>query len=399
MNEDTHVPGERTVAGVTRTQSRSIRLQGRLAVALVAAVGAGVLAWYYHHLSEQSRAAAPTASSATKVAAASEMKLPVIDWPRPRATPSAAVPAVPAVAASPATDDPIPVSQPMSETRGVAMPAPRTAAPANEAIARLSSPVLLRGEGVVAGTSRSTPSRLGVPEDVLGAVLAGSSAGAEHPAIASPRPGNLGDALVPTVTRPVEAAIVPSQRWLLPKGAFLDCTLETAIDSTLPGIATCVLASDAFSADGRIVLLERGTKLVGETINEVRAGQNRIGVLWSEARTPTGVVVELASPGTDALGRAGVAGAVDNHIRARFGAAVLLSFIDGAIGAVVAHQQGSAGVVYNAQGSRDIGTEVLRNTISIPATIQVAPGARIQVLVARNVDFRTVYRLVHRDDG
>ena len=36
---------------------------------------------------------------------------------------------------------------------------------------------------------------------------------------------------------------------LLPKGAFLDCTLETAIDSTLPGMTTCVMATDAFGVD------------------------------------------------------------------------------------------------------------------------------------------------------
>lgn len=246
---------------------------------------------------------------------------------------------------------------------------------------------------------QAPPGRVALPDDLLSAALGGGAAGADRPSVASPRPGNLGDALVPTVTKPVEAAIVPSQRWLLPKGAFLDCTLETAIDSTVPGMTTCVVASDTFGADGRVVLLERGTKLVGETINEVRAGQNRVCVLWSEARTPTGVVVELASPGTDALGRAGVAGAIDNHLGARFGAAVLLSFIDGAISAVVAHQQAAGGVTYNAQGTRDIGTEALRNTINIPPTVQVAPGARIQVLVARNVDFRAVYRLVHRDDG
>ena len=90
--------------------------------------------------------------------------------------------------------------------------------------------------------------------------------------------------------------MLPTQRLLLPKGAFLDCTLETAIDSTLPGMTTCVLATDTFSADGTVVLLERGTKLVGETRGQVRQGAARLFVLWTEARTPRGVVVPLASP-------------------------------------------------------------------------------------------------------
>ena len=66
--------------------------------------------------------------------------------------------------------------------------------------------------------------------------------------------------------------MLPTRRFLLAKGAFIDCTLETAIDSTLPGMTTCITATDTFSADGTVVLLERGTKLVGETRGEVQQG-------------------------------------------------------------------------------------------------------------------------------
>ena len=144
--------------------------------------------------------------------------------------------------------------------------------------------------------------------------------------------------LQPTRTAAVAAGVMPDRRFLLPKGAFIDCTLETAIDSSLPGMTTCIVATDVWSADGSVVLLERGTKLVGETRGEVRQGQKRLFVLWSEARTPTGVIVELASPGTDALGRSGVTGAVDRHFSERFGAAILISLIDAGTAALVAAQ-------------------------------------------------------------
>jgi len=183
-------------------------------------------------------------------------------------------------------------------------------------------------------------------------------------------------------------------RMLLPKGAFLDCTLETALDSTLPGMTTCILATDAFSADGAVVLLERGTKLVGETRGQVRQGSARVYVLWTEARTSNGVVVPLASPGTDELGRAGLPGQVDRHFMERFGAAILVSVIDGAIQAEVASQRGNGStVVVDPSGSRDIMTEILRSTINIPPTVVKPQGDRIQVLVARDLDFRSVYEL------
>ena len=80
---------------------------------------------------------------------------------------------------------------------------------------------------------------------------------------ASQEPGELAALLRPAVSAAVRAQVLPTQRLLLPKGAFIDCTLETAIDSTLPGMTTCIMATDAFGVDGQVVLLERGTKLIG----------------------------------------------------------------------------------------------------------------------------------------
>src|SRR4029077_14912833 len=149
------------------------------------------------------------------------------------------------------------------------------------------------------------------------------------------RPAKSGDGgftelLSASVTPAAQARVLTSRRFLLPKGAFIDCTLETAIDSTLPGMTTCITAADTFSADGKVVLLERGTKLVGETRGQVQQGQARVFVVWAQARTPAGVVVSLDSPGTDELGRSGLPGEVHRHFWQRFGAAMLISLWDGA---------------------------------------------------------------------
>ena len=159
-------------------------------------------------------------------------------------------------------------------------------------------------------------------------------------------------------------------------------------------MTTCLTATDTFGADGAIVLLERGTKLVGETRGEVRQGSSRLFVLWTEARTPTGVVIALASPGTDELGRSGLAGEVNRHFWQRFGAAILISVIDGVVQAL-ANESRSSGdaVIINPSGTEAIMTEVLRSTINIPPTVTKRNGDRIQVLVARDLDFRTVYEL------
>ena len=136
----------------------------------------------------------------------------------------------------------------------------------------------------------------------------------------------------------------------------------------------------------------RGMQLVGETRGEVRQGQARVFVLWTEARTPSGVVVPLDSPGTDSLGRSGLTGTVDTHFWARFGAAILVSVIDAGVQAGV-QSTGNGTVIVNPSTSENVMTGVLQSTVDIPPTVSVAPGTRVQVLVARNVDFRSVYRL------
>src|SRR6185437_6622315 len=199
--------------------------------------------------------------------------------------------------------------------------------------------------------------------------------------------------LMPTVTPAVRPSVLPTQRLLLPKGAFIDCTLETAIDSTLPGMTTCVTATDTFGADGTVVLLPWGTKLVGETQGQVQQGSSRVFVLWSEARTPSGVVIPLDSPGTDALGRSGLAGKVNRHFWQRFGAAILISVISGGVQYAVQSQNRGGAVIYDPGATQEVMTEALKGTVNIPPTVTVKNGSRIQVLVARDVDFRSVYAL------
>jgi len=258
---------------------------------------------------------------------------------------------------------------------------------------RLSGGVLARGSDSEAPRAIVTEPSQTPPVPTLAAGPAGPDAGS-----GVPRRGDHGESLTTLLhaeVSPAEpASLLPTQRLLLPQGSFIDCTLGAAMDSTLPGMTTCITAADTFGADGKVVLLERGTKLVGETRGQVRQGQARVFVLWTQARTPSGVVVPLASPGTDELGRAGLPGEVDRHFWQRFGAAMMITLIDGVVQAGVQASARSGGtVIYAPSSSQDILTEVLKDTAAIPPTVIKHNGDRIQVLVARDLDFRPVYEL------
>jgi len=396
-NDAQAVRGERAAALVSAAPSIQARVSNFLAAGLMIVLGVGALTWYYAHaLGTQSQARRAAQSTAAK-RAQGEMALPALG---PIAPPLPV--ASPPVLTSAAAPSNLPLAEARSATPSEVV-ALRAKTPRELALERrLSGPVFAREAQTPGVSSESGPPAAVAPGASAPAVIgAGAAAGELPDAATNTRRASdraeqtLSGLLTPTVTRAIPAQLLPAARFLLPKGAFIDCTLETAIDSTLPGMTTCVTAADTFGADGRVVLLERGTKLVGETRGQLQQGQARVFVLWTEARTPSGVIVPLESPGTDELGRAGLPGEVQRHFWQRFGAAILISLLDGVVQARVLAAAGRAGgaVVYAPSGAQDVATEVLKDTLRVGPTLTKRNGDRIQVLVARDLDFRSVYEL------
>jgi type IV secretion system protein VirB10 len=399
------VPGERAAAIVRGPRSLQSRMSSVLAAGLMASVGAGMLAWYYAEALSHPAAQRRRAQMHVEGAAGEGITLPpfgpVGTAPLERPDPRPGSPSVPTVPQPPAAlQSRVDVPADALLESGLAR-APGELPPGYGGTAPVSSPRRaldrrLSGE-VFARGSRSGLPALGAGDAADGLPVAGSGpAGGARLGPPGSSGGELQTLLRPSVLAATRAQMLPTQHLLLPKGTFIDCTLETAIDSTLPGMTTCVTASDTFSADGTVVLLERGTKLIGETRGEVRQGQARVFVVWTEARTPAGVAVQLDSPGADALGRSGLEGRINRHFWERFGAAALVSTIDGAVQSEVQSSSRGGTVVLDPTASEDVLTEILRGTVNIPPTIRVRNGARIQVLVARDVDFRPVYELETR---
>jgi type IV secretion system protein VirB10 len=400
------VEGERGLPAVSGAGSVQARASSIMAVGLMSVLGLGMLAWYYSRAITRETHAQQSAQAASKSRAQGDAPLPSlgkIGPPRMMASqvqfsgspPSAMVASVGETSRED-TVEKVPANLSMGPYAPANAPAgpalPKT--PAQLAFERrLSGPSFSRQVAMTSETPDQSAGRTG-PESVSVFSTPGTTGmiGAPMSASAASRAGGLPALLTPTVTPVAEARVLPTQRFLLSKGAFIDCTLETAIDTTLPGMTTCITATDTFSVDGKVVLLERGTKLVGETQSEVQQGSSRVFVLWTEARTPTGVVVPLASPGTDALGRSGLPGAVNRHFWDRFGAAILISVIDVALESAL-HSGSGGTVIYGPSPAVDIMTEILKSTVNIPPTVIKNQGDRIQVLVARDLDFRSVYEL------
>lgn len=200
-------------------------------------------------------------------------------------------------------------------------------------------------------------------------------------------------------TPKAQAGLIGNRNMLLAKGTLLDCVLNTAINSTIPGMVSCTLTRNVYSDNGKVLLLERGSTVTGEFGGRVKTGQTRIYVLWNRIKTPKGVVVNLDSPGSDALGRSGVDGEVDRHWGERIGNAFLLSLIQDAIGYAAtrgSNQNGSQQMYFqNTQQTGDnMATTILKDSLQIPPTITKKQGERVAIFVARDLDFSAVYDLM-----
>ncbi len=221
-----------------------------------------------------------------------------------------------------------------------------------------------------------------------------ASSGADHatplPVAAPHSPTSLDELRRLSPVGQARAGRLPDRNLLVTAGTSLPCVLQTAMDSATPGYVSCVVPRDVFSDNGAVVLMERGTRVLGEYRGGLEGGRRRLFVLWTRAVTPTGVAVALASPATDALGRSGFDGEIDTRFWDRFGGALLLSIVDDGVYAAAGRGQEFQS---SARVPSDAAAVALQDSVAIPPTLRKAQGAEVSIFVAQDLDFAGVYRL------
>ncbi|EJC80771.1 type IV secretory pathway, VirB10 component [Rhizobium leguminosarum bv. trifolii WSM2297] len=205
---------------------------------------------------------------------------------------------------------------------------------------------------------------------------------------------DLSTRMKPGVAEPSRATLLPHPDFMITQGTIIPCVLQTAINTNLPGYVKCVLPQDVRGATNNVVLLDRGTTVVGEIQRGLRQGDARVFVIWNRAETPNHALVSLVSPGADELGRSGMPGIVDNHFWQRFGGAMLLSVVQGTFQAASQYGESSGGPKVNIQGNGGQTVDTaLEATVNIPPTLKKDQGDAVSIFVARDLDFSEIYEL------
>lgn len=187
----------------------------------------------------------------------------------------------------------------------------------------------------------------------------------------------------------------------LAAGEVIAATLESAINSQLPGMIRAITKRDIYSLNGRRKLIPSGSMLVGQyAASGIEPTQNRLLITWTRIQLPDGVIVTLNSPSTDSLGQSGSkADSVDTHFFERFGSSILFSVL----GAYTANAGVNGYDNYNSasqyrmsivESLQKTANDSLNKNTNLPPTLRINQGAEINVFVARDLSF---YDVLHGD--
>lgn len=213
--------------------------------------------------------------------------------------------------------------------------------------------------------------------------------------------GGLNEMLGGGVYRNGSAVMNNNSSLLLIHGTQIPCGLQTRLITDQPSILICQITKNIYSADGSTLLIERGSKVLGEQKKAIITGQNMAFVNWSTIDTPHGVRIRIDSLGTDSLGASGMSVWVDEKWGKRFGSAIMLSFIQDALSTAsnaASNNRSSDTVVYenSERNSGRMAELALENSINIQSTGYANQGQLVNILVARDIDFSSVYTLSKR---
>ena len=187
-------------------------------------------------------------------------------------------------------------------------------------------------------------------------------------------------------------------------GTVIPGVMIIGINSDLPGHLIAQVSQNVYdTATGRDLLLPQGSKLFGAYDSRVVYGQSRVLIAWNRVIFPDGSFVTLgAMPGTDISGYAGFKDKVDNHYLRIFGSAVLMSLVTGGMSYAVdqvsnndsdsdstSMQDEMIAALAAQLGQTTL--QLLQKNLNIKPTLEIRPGYQFNIIVTKDVIFRTAY--------
>lgn len=188
----------------------------------------------------------------------------------------------------------------------------------------------------------------------------------------------------------VERPVSPRE---IREGTLVEAYLVTGVHSDLPGeVVAQVLRNVYDSETQQVLLVPRGTRLIGSYDSQIAVDQSRLLVAWTRMVFPDGRSVTLPGLGSkDAAGASGLGGRVNRHYLSAFGNAMMLAVVGGGLSYTVSRGRQSGTFGYPTPGEvmagsvatelSRVATEILRGSVMRRPTIQIPAGTRFNVFM------------------
>jgi type IV secretory pathway VirB10-like protein len=193
----------------------------------------------------------------------------------------------------------------------------------------------------------------------------------------------------------------PKTPYTLMEGYLIPATLDTKIDSDLPGDIRAFVTRDIYdSIQMKYLLIPKGTQLIGSYDERVVLNQEKLLMSWERMIFPDGRSIRLPKLNTyDLQGQSGLAGEVDNHFWKIFGQSAFLSLIGAATNASLPqqggfHQQRDAATMAGQQIAQEfnrVSNEVLRRNLNMAPTINIPSATPFNIFLAGDISFQEPY--------
>jgi type IV secretory pathway VirB10-like protein len=183
-------------------------------------------------------------------------------------------------------------------------------------------------------------------------------------------------------------------------GSIIPIPLVTGINSDLEGNIIAQVNSNVWdSRTGDYLLIPQGTKVLGSYESDNVIGVERVGIVWNRLIFPNGDSLSIEDMrGSDVEGYSGLKDKVNNHYGRIFGSALMLSAVTTSV-ALVEDDSNTFDNRSVSQTAREevalnlgrVMTEKLRQDMNIEPTIEIRPGKKNLIIVAKDMTFEKPY--------
>ena len=171
----------------------------------------------------------------------------------------------------------------------------------------------------------------------------------------------------------------------------ISAILINDLNSSLAGQVIAQVERNVYATHGDYILIPVGSKIIGSYEPVAKIGDTRLDINWQRIITPRGINIKVGIETTDAMGRGGLAGNVDNRYSDRYGLSLLVSTINAAALLSIKTSQDQA-VFINTFGKEltQVTGKILEDNINIKPIITIPHGTRILVRATKDIWFRDI---------